>query len=234
MNNLETYSESIFENIKHIDGFGNEYWDARELMPLLEYSKWENFHKVIKRAMLACETSNNNVSDHFPEFRKTIAMPKGASKTVVDYKLSRYACYLIVQNANSRLSEDEKRLYTRILVNNKNKYLFQTAKDAGVANFGKFNNYGYKGLYNGETAKQIAKRKSINEHEDILDYMGSEELGANLFRITQIEAKLKKDNVDNEDDACLTHYNVGKTVRKAIEELGGNMLETLPTPEKSI
>ena len=261
MNNLETYSESIFENIKHIDEFGNEYWDARELMPLLEYSKWENFHKVIKRAMLACETSNNNVSDHFPEFRKTIAMPKGASKTVVDYKLSRYACYLIVQNANpkkksvalgqtyfavqtrkqeiteleySRLSEDEKRLYTRILVNNKNKYLFQTAKDSGVENFGKFNNYGYKGLYNGETAKQIAKRKNINEHEDILDYMGSEELGANLFRITQTEAKLKKDSVDNEKDACLTHYHVGKTVRKAIQELGGNMPETLPTPEKSI
>lgn len=261
MNNLETYSESIFENIKHIDEFGNEYWDARELMPLLEYSKWENFHKVIKHAMLACETSNNNVSDHFPELRKTIAMPKGASKTVVDYKLSRYACYLIVQNANpkkksvalgqtyfavqtrkqeiteleySRLSEDEKRLYTRILVNNKNKYLFQTAKDAGVANFGKFNNYGYKGLYNGETAKQIAKRKNIDEHEDISDYMGSEELGANLFRITQTEAKLKKDSVDNEKDACLTHYHVGKTVRKAIQELGGNMPETLPTPEKSI
>lgn len=261
MNNLETYSESIFENIKHIDEFGNEYWDARELMPLLEYSKWENFHKVIKCAMLACETSNNNVSDHFPELRKTIAMPKGASKTVVDYKLSRYACYLIVQNANpkkksvalgqtyfavqtrkqeiteleySRLSEDEKRLYTRILVNNKNKYLFQTAKDSGVENFGKFNNYGYKGLYNGETAKQIAKRKSINENEDILDYMGSEELGANLFRITQTEAKLKKDSVDNEKDACLTHYHVGKTVRKAIQELGGNMPETLSTPEKSI
>ena len=256
MNNLETYSESIFENIKHIDEFGNEYWDARELMPLLEYSKWENFHKVIKHAMLACETSNNNVSDHFPELRKTIAMPKGASKTVVDYKLSRYACYLIVQNANpkkksvalgqtyfavqtrkqeiteleySRLSEDEKRLYTRILVNNKNKYLFQTAKDAGVANFGKFNNYGYKGLYNGETAKQIAKRKSINEHEDILDYMGSEELGANLFRITQTEAKLKKDSVDNEKDACLTHYHVGKTVRKAIQELEKEELQRIGT-----
>ena len=123
---------------------------------------------------------------------------------------------------------------TKKLVNNKNKYLFQTAKDAGVANFGKFNNYGYKGLYNGETAKQIAKRKSINEHEDILDYMGSEELGANLFRITQTEAKLKKDSVDNEKDACLTHYHVGKTVRKAIQELGGNMPETLSTPEKSI
>lgn len=256
MNNLETYSEGIFENSKHIDEFGNEYWDARELMPLLEYSKWENFHKVIKRAMLACETSNNNVSDHFPEFRKTIAMPKGASKTVVDYKLSRYACYLIVQNANpkkksvalgqtyfavqtrkqeiteleySRLSEDEKRLYTRILVNNKNKYLFQTAKDAGVANFGKFNNYGYKGLYNGETAKQIAKRKNIDEHEDILDYMGSEELGANLFRITQTEAKLKKDSVDNEKDACLTHYHVGKTVRKAIQELEREELQRIGT-----
>ena len=116
----------------------------------------------------------------------------------------------------------------------KNKYLFKTAREAGVENFGKFNNYGYKGLYNGETAKQIAKRKNIKENEDILDYMGSEELGANLFRITQTEAKLKKDNIDNEDDACLTHYNVGRTVRKAIEELGGNMPETLPTPEKSI
>ncbi len=259
MNNIEEYTEKTFESIKHIDEYGNEFWEARELMPLLEYSKWENFHKVIKRAMIACETSNNKVNDHFPEFRKTIAMPKGASKTVTDYKLSRYACYLIVQNANprkksvalgqtyfaiqtrkqeiteleySKLSEDEKRLYTRILVNNKNKYLFKTAREAGVENFGKFNNYGYKGLYNGETAKQIAKRKNIKENEDILDYMGSEELGANLFRITQTEAKLKKDNIDNEDDACLTHYNVGRTVRKAIEELGGNMPETLPTPEK--
>ncbi len=261
MESLEKYTEKTFNDIKHFDEFDNEYWEARELMPLLEYSKWENFHKAIKRAMIACETSKNSVNDHFPEFRKTIAMPKGASKTVIDYKLSRYACYLIVQNANpkkrsvalgqtyfaiqtrkqeiteleySKLSEDEKRLYTRILVNNKNKYLFKTAEEAGVENFGKFNNYGYKGLYNGETAKQIAKRKNIKENEDILDYMGSEELGANLFRITQTEAKLKKDNIHNEDDACNTHYNVGKTVRKAIAELGGNMPETLPTPEKSI
>ena len=261
MNNIEEYKEKTFESIKHFDEFGNEYWEARELMPLLEYSKWENFHKVIKRATIACETSNNNVSDHFPEFRKPIVGGKGNVQNVIDYHLSRYACYLIIQNANprkksvalgqtyfaiqtrkqeiteleySKLSEDEKRLYTRILVNNKNKYLFKTAKEAGVENFGKFNNFGYKGLYNGETAKQIAKRKNIKENEDILDYMGSEELGANLFRITQTEAKLKKDNVDNEEDACLTHYNVGKTVRKAIEELGGNMPETLPTPEKSI
>lgn len=261
MNNIEEYKEKIFENIKHIDEFGNEFWDARELMPLLEYSKWENFHKVINRAMIACETSNNNVSDHFPEFRKPIVGGKGNIQNVIDYHLSRYACYLIVQNANpkkksvafgqtyfaiqtrkqeiteleySRLSEEEKRLYTRILVNSKNKYLFKTAREAGVENFGKFNNYGYKGLYNGENAKEIAKRKNIKENEDILDYMGSEELGANLFRITQTEAKLKKDNIDNEKDACSTHYRVGKTVRKAIQELGGNMPETLPTPEKSI
>ncbi len=261
MSNIEEYTEKTFESIKHLDEFGNEYWEARELMPLLEYSKWENFHKVIKRAKVACETSNNNVNDHFPEFRKPIVGGKGNAQNVIDYHLSRYACYLIVQNANprkksvalgqtyfaiqtrkqeiteleySKLSEDEKRLYTRILVNNKNKYLFKTARDAGVENFGKFNNYGYKGLYNGETAKQIAKRKNIKENEDIPDYMGSEKLGANLFRITQTEAKLKKDNIDNEDDACLRHYNVGKTVRKAIEELGGNMPETLPTPKKSI
>ena len=261
MNNIQEYTEKTFESIKHTDKFGNEYWEARELMPLLEYSKWENFHKVIKRAMIACETSNNNINDHFPEFRKPIVGGKGNIQNVIDYHLSRYACYLIVQNANprkksvalgqtyfavqtrkqeiteleySRLSEDEKRLYTRILVNNKNKYLFKTARDAGVENFGKFNNYGYKGLYNGETAKQIAKRKNIKENEDILDYMGSEELGANLFCITQTEDKLKKDNIDDEYDACITHYNVGKTVKKAIQELGDNMPDTLPTKEKFI
>lgn len=211
--------------------------------------------------MIACETSNNNVSEHFPEVRKLVEIGSKTKRETIDYKLSRYACYLIVQNANpkkksvalgqtyfalqtrkqeiteleySKLSEDEKRLYTRIMVNNKNKYLFQTASEAGVENFGKFNNYGYKGLYNGETANQIAKRKNLKKDEDILDYMGNEELGANLFRITQTEAKLKKDQIDNEDDACITHYNVGKTVRKAIEELGENMPETLPTPKKSI
>src|SRR5574344_1659841 len=261
MNKIEKFKEKTFESIKHIDEQGNEYWEARELMPLLEYIKWENFHKVIKRAKIACKTSNIDVSDHFPEFKKPIIGGKGNVQNVIDYRLSRYACYLIVQNANPRkksvalgqtyfaiqtrkqeineieyakLNEDEKRLYTRILVNNKNKYLFKTARESGVENFGKFNNYGYKGLYNGETAKQIAKRKNINDKEDILDYMGSEELGANLFRITQTEAKLKKDNINSEDDACITHYNVGKTVRKAIEELGGNMPETLPTPKKSI
>lgn len=212
--------------------------------------------------MIACETSNYKASEHFPEVRKMIILAKGAKRSIIDYNLSRYACYLIVQNANpskkavalgqtyfavqtrkqeltelefSKLSEDEKRLYTRISVKNKNKYLFDTAQKAGVKDYGKFNDYGYKGLYNGETAKKIAKRKGIDaEKEDILDYMGSEELGANLFRITQTDAKLKRDKINKEKAACETHYNVGKKVRKTIEELGGTMPEDLPTPEKSI
>lgn len=190
-------------------------------------------------------------------------MPKGATKEVIDYKLSRYACYLIVQNASpvrhksvafgqtyfavqtrkmeitqeeySKLSEDEKRLYTRINVKNKNKYLFDTAKKAGVQNYGKFNDYGYRGLYDGETAKQIAKRKGIDpDSEDILDYMGSTELAANLFRITQTDEVLKNKNISNENDACITHHEVGQAVRQTIKRIGGTMPEKLPTPEKSI
>lgn len=262
MTNIELYKEKMFEEIKHIDQLGNEYWEARELMPMLEYSKWENFHKVIKRAMIACETSSGNVLDWFPEVRKPIISGKGRESFIIDYRLNRYACYLIVQNANPKkksvalgqtyfaiqtrkqeltereyanLSENEKRLYTRIVVNNKNKYLFDTAKKAGVKNFGKFNNYGYMGLYNGETANQIAERKGINpEKEDILDYMGSTELAANLFRITQTDEVLKNKNVDNESDACVTHHDVGLAVRQTIKKIGGTMPEKLPTPEKSI
>ena len=188
-------------------------------------------------------------------------MPKGAIKEIDDYKLSRYACYLIVQNADPRkkvvafgqtyfavktrkqeiteeyfnsLDENKKRLITRGQTIDKNKTLYKTAKDSGVKNYGKFTNYGYEGLYNGESAREIAIKKNLNEKVDILDYMGSEELADNLFRIVQTEAKLKKENVNNEIDACRTHYTVGKTVRKAIQELGGTMPEDLPTPEKSI
>ena len=263
MNNIQTYKEKAFDDIKHIDEFGNEYWEARELMLALEYSKWEHFAKVINKAKISCKLSGANVEDHFPVKGKTIKMPKGATKEVLDYKLSRYACYLIVQNASpvrhksvalgqtyfaiqtrkmeiteeeySKLSEDEKRLYTRINVKNKNKYLFDTAKNAGVINYGKFNDYGYKGLYGGETAKQIAKRKGIDhEKEDILDYMGSTELAANLFRITQTDEVLKNKKVNNEEEACKTHHAVGQAVRQTIKKIGGTMPEKLPTPDKSI
>ena len=261
MSNLVLYNEQVFENIKKIDENGVEYWEARELQKILEYKKWENFYKVLERAMMACTLSNNDISYHFPEVRKMIKMPKNATKDIIDFKLSRYACYLIVQNGDPKkevialgqtyfavqtrkqeiteeqfmnLSEDEKRLYTRINVNNKNKKLFYTAKNAGVSNFGKFNNYGYQGLYNGETAEDIVKRKEINENEDILDWMGSTELAANLFRITQTEDVLDKKNIKGETNACETHYKVGKAVRNTIKEIGGTMPEELPTPEKSV
>lgn len=203
MSTLE-YNDKIFERIKYIDEYGNEYWEARELMPLLEYSKWENFHKVIKRAMIACNASNNNVLEQFPEFRK-IVDAGATTKSILDYRLSRYACYLIVQNANpnkksvtlgqtyiavqtrrielteeeySKLTEDEKRLYRRKQTRDGNKILYKIAKEKGVKNLDRFINAGYRGLYNGETANDIAKRKDLRYREDILDNMGSAELGA--------------------------------------------------------
>ena len=190
-----------------------------------------------------------------------VEIGSGAKREQKDYKLTRYACYLIAQNANPRLkivalaqtyfavqtrkqeisekeysmlSEDEKRFYQRNLTRKGNYSLNQTAKKAGVKNFDRFHNSGYKGLYNGETADDIAKRKGLRYREDILDNMGSEELAANLFRITQTESKLKKDNIQTEKDANKTHYNVGAKVRKTIEELGGTMPEDLPTPKKSL
>jgi DNA-damage-inducible protein D len=230
-------------------------------MPLLEYSKWENFHKVIKSAMIACETSNNKVSDHFPEFRKMVDIGSKTKRETTDYRLSRYACYLIVQNANPRkksvafgqtyfavqtrkqeisereyssLTEDEKRFYQRNLTKKGNYSLNQAAKDAGVKNFDKFHNAGYKGLYNGETTNDIAKRKGLRYREDILDNMVSDELIANLFRISQTEQKLKRDNVKGEVNANDVHFEVGKKIRNTIKELGGTMPEDYPTPEKSL
>ena len=259
-NNIINKTEKNFESIKHIDENGLEIWYARELMEMLEYSKWGNFIKVIDKAKKSCENSNNTIFEHFADVGKTIKMPKNAEKTIEDMKLTRYACYLIAQNGDSRkkaialaqtyfavqtrkqeitrqeyenLSEDEKRLYTRQNVKDKNKYLFDTAKLAGVKNYGKFNNYGYRGLYNGENAKDIANRKGISEKEDILDYMSSTELAANLFRITQTDEVLKNKNINNEDDACITHHKVGQAVRQTIKRIGGTMPEDLPTPRKS-
>lgn len=250
-----------FEDIRHIDENGIEYWYGRELQKILEYNKWENFEKVINKAMIACENTGISVTEHFPDVRKTIKMPKGAEKEIKDYKLSRYACYLIAQNGDSRkkvialaqtyfavqtrkqeitekeyslLTEDEKRFYQRNLTRKGNYSLNIAAKNAGVKNFDKFHNAGYKGLYNGETADDIAKRKGLRYREDILDNMGSDELIANLFRISQTEQKLKKDNIQTEKEANKTHYNIGKNIREVIEKNGGTMPEDLPTPKKSL
>ncbi len=260
MNDLEI-NYSVFENIKHIDDNGYEYWSARELGKALEYSEYRKFLQSINKAIVACKLSLQNINDHFAQSSGMINIGKGGKRKVMDYKLSRYACYLIVQNADSKkeivalgqtyfavqtrrqelinkeyscLTEDEKRFIQRDRTKKQNYSLNQAAKNAGVKNFDKFHNYGYKGLYNGETANDIAKRKGLRYREEILDNMGSEELADNLFRIVQTEAKLKRDNIVGENMANNTHYNVGVKIRKTIKELGGTMPEDLPTPDKSL
>ena len=238
-----------FEDIKHIDENGVEFWYARELMPILQYSNWQNFEKIIDKAKISCENSGISVFEHFIDVSKLSKRGNNAEVEINDYKLTRYACYLIAQNGDSRkkvialaqtyfavqtrkqeinekeysmLTEDEKRFYQRDLTRKGNYSLNQTAKNAGVKNFDKFHNAGYKGLYNGETADDIAKRKGLRYREDILDNMGSDELIANLFRISQTEQRLKRDKVDTEKKACDTHNKIGKIVRKAIKEAGRN------------
>ena len=250
-----------FENIKHIDENGVEFWYARELMPILQYSNWQNFEKIIDKAKISCENSGISVFEHFIDVNKLSKRANNAEVEIKDYELTRYACYLIAQNGDSRkkvialaqtyfavqtrkqeisekeyslLTEDEKRFYQRNLTRKGNYSLNQTAKNAGVKNFDRFHNAGYKGLYNGENADDIAKRKGLRYREDILDNMGSDELIANLFRISQTEQKLKKDNIQTERDANKAHYEVGSKIRKTIKELGGTMPEDLPTPKKSL
>ena len=257
----ENYTKETFEDIKHIDENGTEFWYARELMIILEYKQWRRFESVIEKSIITCENSSISSFEHFVNVGKTIKMPKGAKKIIKDYKLTRYACYLIAQNGDSRkkvialaqtyfavqtrkqeinekkysmLTEDEKRFYQRDLTRKGNYSLNQTAKKAGVKNFDKFHNAGYKGLYNGETADDIAKRKGLRYREDILDNMGSTELIANLFRISQTEEKLIRDNIQTEKEANKIHFKVGAKVRKTIKELGGTMPEDLPTPKKSL
>ena len=261
MNEIKEYTEKMFENIKHIDENGNEYWSARELQNVLQYKAWRKFEGVINKAKKACENSNIKV---FEQFVGSDKLSKRANNTVVkigDYKLSRYACYLVAQNGDSRkevialaqtyfaiqtrkqelskkeyseLTEDEKRIYRRNQAKSGNYNLNKTAVKSGVKDLARFHNAGYKGLYNGETANDIFKRKKLRYREDILDNMGSEELADNIFRIAQTDAKLKRDSVDNEYTANSIHYEVGKEIRDSIKRMGGTMPEDLPTPNKSL
>lgn len=257
------YTESLFESIRHVNEYGQEFWCARELQVALEYKEWRNFNKVIEKAKIACEGSENITIEHFVDVNKTIDMPKNAIKMIEDYNLSRYACYLIVQNADPRkkvvalgqsyfaiktrqqelienydqLSEDQKRLAIRKEMIEHNKQLVAAAKDAGVEtsiDYAIFQNYGYMGLYGGLKVSDIKKRKGLKKNEQILDHMGYEELAANLFRATQAEAKLKRENIQGKENANQAHFDVGQEVRNTIKRLGGTMPEDLPTPEKSI
>lgn len=263
MSNLQAEEYKSFEEIKRIREDGTEYWNARELSQVLQYKKWENFAKVIDRAKLACNNSGFEIQDHFPEVRKMVEIGSNTLRELLDYELSRYACYLIVQNGDPRkevialgqtyfaiqtrrqevadyfnqLDEDNKRLVIRGDIKQWNQMLLDVAHNSGVITnqeYAEFQNAGYMGLYGGLTVNDIHKKKNLGVTEKILDFMGSEELAANLFRITQTEAKLKRENVKTKEKANQTHYTVGTTVRKAIKDIGGTMPEDLPTPEKSI
>ena len=263
MTELDLMNEALFENIKHINEYGQEYWSARELIPVLEYNEYRFFKKVIDKAIEACTSSNNNASDHFVQVHEMVNIGSGATREIEDYHLSRYACYLIAMNGDPRkravalaqtyfaiktrqqeiaenyneLTEEQKRLAIRLEIKKHNKALAVAAQDAGVISnrdHAIFQNAGYKGLYGGLGAKDIHKRKGLKKSQQILDHMGSTELAANLFRATQTEEKLRRDQVQGKENANATHYNVGRKVRKTIEELGGTMPEDLPTPNKSI
>ena len=262
MSHLVATEYKCFEDIRRTRSDGSEYWYARELAPVLDYAKWENFAKVIKRAMIACENSGHDASADFPEVRKIVEA--GATrKTISDYELSRYACYLIVQNGDPRkevialgqtyfaiqtyrqevadrfnqLDEDSRRLVVRGDIKQWNQLLAETARSAGVITaeeFAIFQNAGYMGLYGGMTVDDIHRRKGLAIGQKILDYMGSTELIANLFRISQTEEKLRKDQISTPNAATAIHYAVGNEVREAIRKIDGTMPEDLPTPEKSI
>ena len=260
---VAAYSQKTFESIKHIDENGVEFWYARELQGALEYTEWRNFEKSVKRAEEACTASGFVETDHFVDVNKMIDLAKGAQREISDIKLSRYACYLIVMNGDPRkevialgqtyfavktrqqeiaddlaqLSEDDKRLAIRDEVTIRNKFLASSAKAAGVvtpADYAVFQNRGYQGLYNGLGMKDILKRKGLKKNEQILDHMGATELAANLFRITQTDDKLRRENIKGKEKANETHFAVSQKVRQTIAELGGTMPEDLPTPEKSI
>ena len=260
---LTKKSVTLFESIKEVDNNGNEYWNSRKLARVLDYSDYRNFVTVIGKAKEACQNSGNAIEDHFGDFTEMVTIGSGAERPVDSVKLSRYACYLIVQNADpsktivaqgqtyfaiqTRIaevqqmkeyqelsSEEEKRLFLREELQKHNSQLASAAKDAGVIDsrdYAIFQNYGYQGLYGGMTAKDIHAKKGLKKSQKILDHMGSTELAANLFRATQTEEKLRRENIKGKQQANMTHYEVGAKVRQTIKELGGTMPEDLPTVE---
>ena len=263
MNDLKRYSDQTFEEIKHIGENGEEYWFARDLQTVLDYTEWRNFENVIEKAKEACKNSKNVVANHFVDVNKMVTLGSGADREIDDLKLSRYACYLIVMNGDPRreviavgqtyfavktrqqelidhydqLSEDQKRLAIRNEMIAHNKSLAEAAKEAGVETaqeYAIFQNKGYQGLYGGLGAKEIHERKKLARSQKILDHMGSTELAANLFRATQTDEKLRREKFKGKTKAYETHYEVGRKVRQTIRELGGTMPENLPTPKKSI
>ena len=263
MTDLENYNNIVFEKIKHIDENGVEFWYARDLQSVLEYKQWKNFIKVVDKAKEACLNSRLNIIEHFISINKNITLANNATRKIEDIKLTRYACYLIVQNSDPRksivalgqtyfsmqtrkqelqdnfdsLSEEQKRLAIRKDLKEHNKHLVNAASDAGVKtaiDYARFQNFGYKGLYGGLDAKGIHTKKGLEKNQKILDHIGSTELAANLFRATQTEDKLRREEIKGKENANNTHFEVGKVVRNTIKELGGTMPEDLPTPTKSI
>lgn len=263
MANIENYSDATFERIKHINEYGQEFWYARELARVLEYKDFRNFEQIIFKAMDSCKNSGNDITDHFGEVTEMVEIGSNAQRGFPSYMLSRYACYLIVMNADprkqvvavgqtyfavktrqqelvddyDRLTEEQKRLVIRNEIKTHNKSLAEAAQMAGVEtslDYATFQNYGYMGLYGGLKAQDIKRRKGLKKSQDILDHMGSTELAANLFRATQTDEKLRRENIQGKDAANQTHFEVGAKVRQTIAELGGTMPEDLPTPEKSI
>jgi DNA-damage-inducible protein D len=263
MSEISKKHTTLFESIKEIDENGNEYWGARKLSKVLEYSEFRHFLPVVERAKEACNNSGHSVADHFEDYLEEIEHGKGAKQKYDSVKLSRYACYLIVQNAdpgkevvaqgqtyfaiqtrlqeirqmdeyNRLASEDEKRLFLRDEMKRHNIQLADAAKGAGVIeplDYAIFQNHGYMGLYGGLDAKGIHKNKGLKKSQNILDHMGSTELAANLFRATQTEEKLRRDNIKGKQQANKTHFEIGKKVRKTIEEIGGTMPEDLPVAD---
>lgn len=253
----------IFEDAKRVDENGNEFWYARELMVLLGYGRWANFEKVVMKAIVSIENTQQDLNYCILDVERAIMTGKNTRSLIKDFMLSRYACYVIAQNGDPRkeeialaqsyfayqtrkqelnerfdeLTEDSKRLAIRKELAHHNKSLAEAANEAGVATqlqYASFQNSGYKGLYGGLDAKGIQVKKGLNKNQKILDYMGSTELAANLFRATQTDEKLRREKISGFGAACNTHYEVGKKVRQTIEELGGTMPEDLPTPDKSI